>query len=75
MSCKYNDIFCVLVKNKPCVKYIVVMRLIPWIHSHGSETITMRSDNGFLKLKEITIKVITFIHSVEAPPVCDNAKM
>jgi hypothetical protein len=34
-----NKIFCVQVKNKPCVKYIVIIRLIPWIRSRGSETI------------------------------------
>ncbi len=27
------------VKNKPCVKYITTMRLISWIHTHGSETV------------------------------------
>jgi hypothetical protein len=27
------------VKNKPCVKYAIVMRLIPWIYSRGSETL------------------------------------
>jgi hypothetical protein len=41
MSCKYKQGFRVQVKNKPCVDYIVIMRLIPWIHSRGSETITM----------------------------------
>jgi hypothetical protein len=39
-----NEIFCVQVKNKPCVKYIVVMRLIPWIHSRGSETLTAKNN-------------------------------
>ncbi len=39
MTCKYNVIFCVQVKNKPCVKYTTVMRLISWIHTRGSETL------------------------------------
>ncbi len=26
------------VKNKLCMKYTIVMRLISWIHSRGSET-------------------------------------
>jgi hypothetical protein len=34
-----NKIFCVQVKNKPCVKFIVVLHLIPWIRSRGSETL------------------------------------
>jgi hypothetical protein len=44
--CKYHDaclvnthkIFCVQVKNKPCVEYISIMHFISWIHSRGSET-------------------------------------
>jgi hypothetical protein len=32
------------VKNKPCLKYIVIMRLIPWIHSRGSETCMSNKD-------------------------------
>jgi hypothetical protein len=35
MLCKYKQDFCVQVKNKPCVEYTVIMRLISWIHSHG----------------------------------------
>jgi hypothetical protein len=38
MTCKYNETFCVQVKNKPCMKYTTVMRLISWIHTRGSET-------------------------------------
>ncbi len=38
MLCKYKWDFCLQVKNKPCVDYIVIMRLISWIHSRGSET-------------------------------------
>ncbi len=30
---------CVHVKNKPCVEYTVIMPLISWIHSRGSETV------------------------------------
>jgi hypothetical protein len=30
--------FCVKVKNKLCVKNTIVMRLISWIHTRGSET-------------------------------------
>jgi hypothetical protein len=45
--CKYHDaclvntkkIFCLQVKIKLCVEYIIIMRLISWIHSRGSETI------------------------------------
>jgi hypothetical protein len=33
-----KEIFCVQVRNKPSMKYIVVIHLIPWIHSRGSET-------------------------------------
>jgi hypothetical protein len=31
---------CVQVKNKPCVLY-TIMRLIPWIQTHGSNTINI----------------------------------
>ncbi len=56
MSCKYKQDLCVQVKNKPCVEYIIIMRLISWIHSRGSETfntagrtkksLTLRSEAG-----------------------------
>jgi hypothetical protein len=39
MLCKYKQDLCVHVKNKPCVEYTVIMRLISWIHSHGREKI------------------------------------
>jgi hypothetical protein len=32
-----NRVFCVQVKNKPCVVY-TIMHLIPWKQSHGSKT-------------------------------------
>jgi hypothetical protein len=43
--CKYHDaclantnvIFCEQVKNKPSVEYSIIMQLISWIHSLGSE--------------------------------------
>ncbi len=38
MLCKYKHDLCVQVKNKPCVKYTVIMCLISWIRSCGSET-------------------------------------
>jgi hypothetical protein len=37
--CKYKRDSCVQVKNKPCVECTVIMRLISWNHSHGSETV------------------------------------
>ncbi len=37
VSCDINEI-CVQVKNKPWVKCIIIMRLISWKHSRGSET-------------------------------------
>jgi hypothetical protein len=43
-----NEIFCVQVKNKPCVKYIIVMHLIPWIRSHGSETLLIKKKKSFI---------------------------
>ncbi len=53
--CKYygaclvntNKIFCVQVKNKPCVEYTIIMRLISWIHSHSSEIFMVSSNNFF----------------------------
>jgi hypothetical protein len=33
--------FCVLVKNQPCVVCIIIMRLISWNRSHGSETLIL----------------------------------
>jgi hypothetical protein len=37
VNIKWN--FCVQVKNKPCVVCTVIMRLISWIRSRGSETV------------------------------------
>jgi hypothetical protein len=47
MTYKYNQTFCVQVKNKPCVKYTTIMRLISWINTRGSKTmaITAATDN------------------------------
>jgi hypothetical protein len=42
MLCKYIMRFCVQVKNKLCVECTVIMRLISWNHSRGSETVIMR---------------------------------
>ncbi len=38
MLCKYK---CVQVKNKQCLEHAVILRLISWIHSHGSKTSTL----------------------------------
>jgi hypothetical protein len=38
MICKYNEILCVQVKNKPCVRFTSTMHLISWIRPRGSET-------------------------------------
>ncbi len=38
MLCTYKQDPCVQVKNKPCVEYTIIMRLIPWNHSRGSKT-------------------------------------
>jgi hypothetical protein len=35
--CKYKYDLCVQVKNKPKVEFTIIMRLISWIHSRGSE--------------------------------------
>jgi hypothetical protein len=35
--CKYKQDFCVQVKNKPCMVCTVIMRLISWNRSRGSE--------------------------------------
>jgi hypothetical protein len=36
---KYKQDFCVQVKNKPCMVCTVIMRLISWNRSRGSETL------------------------------------
>jgi hypothetical protein len=40
---KFKHDLCVWVKKKPCVELTVIMRLISWIHSRGSETLFLRS--------------------------------
>jgi hypothetical protein len=44
MLCKYKQDLCVQVKNRPCVEYTVIMRLISLIPSCGSKTIMKRQD-------------------------------
>jgi hypothetical protein len=42
----------VQVKNKPCVEYIIIMHLISWIYSRGSETQSPGGRDGEGKKKE-----------------------
>jgi hypothetical protein len=40
--CKYKTSPYVQVKNKPCAQCSIIIRLISWNHSRGSETVTIR---------------------------------
>jgi hypothetical protein len=40
-----NEVFSVQVKNKPCVECILIMRLISWNHTCGSETLVSNRQN------------------------------
>jgi hypothetical protein len=51
----------VQVKNKPCVEYTVIMHLISWIHSRGSET------TNFISVLDIGNKSLAIIKNTGIP--------